>query len=233
MPQIKVMCKICNKEQMVSPSRAKTYLACSKSCLGKSFKKKPNCKCSQCDKDIYKKPSKLKNSKLGSFCSVNCLAEYQKTAFLAEKNPNFKNIKRDCDGYKMIHLLNIGSFKHHVYVMHSILGIDKIPKGYHIHHRDCNKDNNLPENLVLLSISDHLWVHKQYGSAVLWAYSKKQIDLESLIRWSNDPERAKKLLNLTLYEQIGVFKSDKLLENPEEDNQQPIQELNALGGFND
>ena len=36
----------------------------------------------------------------------------------------------------------------------------KIPKGFHIHHMDNNKDNNRPSNLILLHKKDHYKVHK-------------------------------------------------------------------------
>ena len=220
--QITVKCKVCDKVENVPLSRSKKYLTCSRICLGNILKKEkiPNCKCANCNLDIYKKPSK-KSSKLGNFCSVQCLAEYQKTAFLGKNNPNFKNIERDCDGYMMLHIPNMGSMKHHVFTMYSILGIKKIPKGYNLHHRDCNRDNNLPDNLCLINRSDHLWLHKQYGSAVMWAYCNNQIELDLLIKWSNNQEKAKRLLPLTLEKQIGIFKSDELLEKPEEVNQQP------------
>ena len=35
----------------------------------------------------------------------------------------------------------------------------KIPKGYHIHHKDEDKSNNCIENLLLLPASDHLRLH--------------------------------------------------------------------------
>lgn len=45
----------------------------------------------------------------------------------------------------------------HVYVWEYFNG--KIPKGYHVHHKDFDKSNNELENLVLLPVSDHLKLH--------------------------------------------------------------------------
>jgi hypothetical protein len=39
----------------------------------------------------------------------------------------------------------------------------KIPKGYHIHHKDGNRNNNSIENLVCLSPEEHFMVHKNNG----------------------------------------------------------------------
>lgn len=127
----------------------------------------------------------------------------------------------DSGGYSIVYTLKYGRLKAHQAVAFDILGINKIPKGYCIHHRDTMTINNSPENLCFLSGSDHAWLHKQYGNATLYAFMNNKIDLESLIDWSTDKEKAKRLLPLNLLNQRGVVKLDELLENPEEDNQQP------------
>ncbi len=55
----------------------------------------------------------------------------------------------------------------HVYVWEFYNG--KIPKGYHIHHIDMNKDNNEIENLVMLSASEHEKLH-----ASLWTDERRE-----------------------------------------------------------
>lgn len=37
----------------------------------------------------------------------------------------------------------------------------EIPKGWEIHHKDCNKRNNDPSNLVALSSSQHRLLHEE------------------------------------------------------------------------
>ncbi len=64
------------------------------------------------------------------------------------------------------------------------------------------------------------------------AYSRGDISLDTLCEWSDNPDCARNLLTLTLEKQIGVFKSRELLENPEEDDQQPSQ-AGMLERFND
>jgi len=44
-----------------------------------------------------------------------------------------------------------------VYCEHN--GYAFIPKGMVVHHLDCNKQNNHPDNLVLVSIEDHRRIH--------------------------------------------------------------------------
>jgi len=42
----------------------------------------------------------------------------------------------------------------------------KIPKGYHIHHIDGNRDNNCIENLMCVSAEEHFQIHLQQGDPV-------------------------------------------------------------------
>lgn len=46
----------------------------------------------------------------------------------------------------------------HVYVWEYYNGCE-VPKGYHIHHKDHDKNNNEIENLALLSASEHASLH--------------------------------------------------------------------------
>ena len=218
-------CIICNKTFIRFGKQALTAKTCSKECLGKLKKAEPNTKCTQCNKDFHLKESSKKRYKRnhGYFCSTECVANFRKEKYLGEENPNFrKQVNRSSDGYKLDYIPTFGRIKLHHKVTFETLGIDKIPNGYCVHHRDCNVDNNTPENLVLISSSDHRWLHKQFGNATLWAYINNKITLEELLKWTNNIEDAKRLLPLNLLEQrkSGVFKLGELLENPEEDNQQ-------------
>lgn len=43
----------------------------------------------------------------------------------------------------------------------------KIPKGYHIHHIDGNKDNNSINNLLCVSPEEHKKLHEEMGHTIL------------------------------------------------------------------
>lgn len=169
----------------------------------------PNTSCSHCGSDFYLKPSARHGRRShGFFCTAACYNEFKKAAYHGSKNPNYKGRNIDCDGYRIYsppapNYLHKGKKLHQAMVF-EYLEIESIPPGYHIHHRDCDPLNNSLENLVVLSISDHKWLHKQFGSATLWALTKGRIDIESLIYWSNDHDRAKKLLPLSVRDQKGV-----------------------------
>lgn len=47
----------------------------------------------------------------------------------------------------------------HVIIYCEANGLTSIPKGYHVHHKDLDKLNNDLENLVLLTISEHMKLH--------------------------------------------------------------------------
>lgn len=230
------VCLICSSEFSVIKTREHSAKYCSRKCSAEAKLGELNTDCSNCGKAFHMKSSQKARYKrsLGYFCSVECSAVFKSKAYLDDKNPNNKNRNLSDDGYRIYspqnsHLLGSKKMKLHIAVACEVLEISSIPVGYHVHHRDCDVMNNHPENLAVLSASDHKWLHKQYGNATLWAYVSGKIDLESLVSWSDDKERAFKLLPLNVKlqtsEEIGVVKGGELLENPEEDNQQP-----SLGG---
>lgn len=209
--KVKVICKECGKEEMVNPSRAKTYHTCSTACLSKYNSKKYGNKvekvCEHCGIVFLVKKSHFERRKC---CSKEC-----HNALLPEKhkgvgNPNFKDRKLDSDGYIFC---DDSKIKKHIKVTMETLEITQIPSGYNVHHRDCNKLNNTPSNLVVLNTSDHVWLHKQFGHATLNAYVHNKIDLEIIANWSDNYIKSIKLLPLTIIEQSVVLKQGELLEN--------------------
>lgn len=170
---------------------------------------------------------------MGTFCSRTCVTTYKKAYYLGEGNPNYRGKQYDDEGYRIHHYPKVGRMKEHHYVVFTVLGITQIPKGFAVHHKDCNIYNNVPENLVVLSGSDHRWLHAQFGNATLWAHSQGKVDTKTLADWSNNPLKAEQLLDLNILQQSGVFKQGELLENPTnsiEDNQQPSLSSNAFEG---
>lgn len=228
------VCEICSKTFGIHKDRISTAKWCSTKCAALGRKAPAETTCDGCSVMFHRKPShRNRANTLGQFCSVTCLAVAKSTHYTGDRNPNFKGRNTDHDGY-ILSIPASDEFSHlskklHKAVALRCLGFTEIPKGYHVHHRDCDKHNNLAENLAVLSISDHIWLHKQYGNATLWAYMRGKIDLESLVAWSDNKDLALKLLPLNVINQskneIGVVKDGELLETPVADNQQP-----SLGG---
>jgi hypothetical protein len=204
--KIEVECKGCHKKEFVNPSRAIKYKYCSKFCMGICTRKEHNVSCTECGKTFRQRPDRLKRKRrLGFFCSYNCQGKYKQKVYKGAGNPNYKAVFKDSDGYPLQYLPQIGRVKEHRYIAITTLDIDNIPKGYHIHHRDCNVFNNNPDNLAILSISDHKWIHKQFGNATLWAFMNNKVSYNQLVEWSNDKEKCKLLLlNLINQKENGI-----------------------------
>lgn len=209
----KVNCKNCGKEEFVYDSRVKSYKTCSFKCSSeyrKSLTPK-NCTCDECGTKFHLKESAVKryNRTMGTFCSTKCCTKYKRDFYRGKKNPNYRGRNFDSDGYRIHHYPKVGRIKEHHYVAFNILGIDKIPKGYCIHHRDCDIYNNSPENLVLLSNSDHRWIHKQFGNAGLYGYMKGLVSLDVLCECSTDKEKSRRLLPLNILLQKDLGESER------------------------
>lgn len=226
----KVTCIVCGKEEYVPASRAKTYKTCSVLCLSKFNSERYGSgielTCPVCNNKFHVKPTQIGRRK---YCCKKCQSQDYKTRYSGKDNPNFKNRQVDYDGYP-IEYVNGLRVKTNRHVALQFLNLNQLPVGYHVHHRDCDVNNNLPHNLAVLTISDHKWLHKNFGNASLWAMMNDKITVEELASWSRDYNRAVKLLYMELKTQIGVFKSDELLETPEEDNQQPSLDGNIFEG---
>jgi hypothetical protein len=200
-------CAICGKEFSFGKSREKTAKYCSRECSAKGHFRPRNTRCIVCGVLVYRKPNELAKSKVGITCSMKCSGTLRKSIFRGKDNPNYKESRVGSDGY----LISTSEFdgeikepKLHREVYRRELGIESIPVGIHIHHRDCNPRNNDPENLVGLTPSDHKWLHKQYGNATLWAMCNDLVSINDAITWSDDQDRARRLLTLNSIVQ-GIY----------------------------
>jgi hypothetical protein len=228
-------CLVCKKSFKRWGSSIPHARTCSRACAAIYRKADKETDCTQCGKKFHiKKSQKLRYTRThGFFCSRDCVAKYRKESgvYLGDNNPHSKNRRVSSDGYPLISTTTFGKLKEHKQVVLDYLNIPSIPKGMQIHHRDCDKTNNKPENLVVLSASDHRWLHKNFGNAPLWALCHNQVALEVLISWvkKDNKEKAEKLLTLSLADQklTEVFKLGELGETPEEDNTEPSINLNG------
>ena len=54
-----------------------------------------------------------------------------------------------------------GSICEHILIACQAAGITRLPSGHNVHHIDCNKLNNKPSNLIIVSDRDHRSIHCQ------------------------------------------------------------------------
>lgn len=212
---ISKICAVCGNEFSVINSRKDSAKFCSKKCLGIKLKAEKNMTCTQCGCKFHLKESQMKRHKrnLGYFCTTKCVAEYMKKEYLGRNNPNYRRVERDGDGYLFYDNLDMlpkfGRIKLHHKIVFECLNIDKLPDGYCVHHRDCEIENNLEDNLVLLTLSDHRWLHKNFGNATLWAYINNRVTLDELCQWCKNPEKARLLLSLNIIKQNELKEFEK------------------------
>lgn len=211
-----VICLICGKKELVSLARSKKYKTCSRACMGKrassTLSQNITKTCPICNKNFRVKNSSARRRQ---YCSKICQATGYKTRYLGTDNPNYRPDHKDA-GYDYVY--RVGKIALHKQVVLDYFDIKKIPSGLFIHHRDCDKRNNTPENLVLLSSSDHSWMHRQFGSAILWAYLNKKINKDQLVCWSSNKGKASSLLDLNITNQSAVLKFREFGETPVVDN---------------
>ena len=184
---LEVVCAVCGKIESVHPSRAKTYVTCSRKCSVK-LRKAPddNCKCPVCGKLFHCKPSYLKRLIWEPCCSRTCNAILRKEKMSGENNhqyglnrelnASFKSNKRvstygyiliyspkhpfrNCDDAVLEHRLVAEKFLLTRDTRIAIEGNFYLKPELEVHHKDFNRQNNLPTNLEVLSKSSHMSLH--------------------------------------------------------------------------
>lgn len=151
MPQVK--CKICKKEFYVKPchQRLGGGKYCSRECKNYGQRKGKYVRCHICNKEVWKAPKALQHSKSGYFfCSKSCQTQWRNKYYSGPKHPNWvsgKNIN-----YRKI----LSQYEPKSICKRCGL---KDARVLNVHHKDQNRRNNEPNNLVWLCMSCHYLVH--------------------------------------------------------------------------
>lgn len=137
--------------QMVSPGSG-TY--CSRACQKATFRiTRP---CLNCGKPVEILRSEAEKYGRGLYCSLSCRS--QQTQF-GEANPVWKRgYSPNRTGYLRSGLKASKNIFLHRLVAEQMLGRPLLASEV-VHHRDGDKTNNAPENLEVMSRSDHLRLH--------------------------------------------------------------------------
>lgn len=181
-----IKCEWCNKEFNVTPSRLKNkHICCSKQCASELKKSMTelNCVCEVCGKRFHRKASHCYNH---IYCSMKCCAEALKVNMLGEKNHQFglkgnlnsswkSDIRHTNYGYIKIRVWEHPYhdyagfvFEHRLVAETYYLTTDNsimidgkyyLKRDYVVHHVDMNKLNNTPQNLIVLTLSEHTALH--------------------------------------------------------------------------
>ena len=152
-PTIKVRCKNCKKwctkyVHHVKQANAKgTNLFCGKTCHKEYQQTGTFVKCATCNKDVWKTPSGKRRSKSGKmFCDKHCATIYNNHQKVGAKHPNYKGTS-----YRKLALQLYGpkcflcDYSNEIVVQ--------------VHHKDHNRKNNDPKNLIVLCPTHHWEIH--------------------------------------------------------------------------
>lgn len=179
--QIQKVCQNCGTAFSVIPSRAKTAKTCSRACKYATHPKTKSgrCECAQCGKAFMAPVSRIKRGN-GRYCSMECFRFSQREGSLrdarsaqlkGDKNPMWRGgIASHSDGYIYErcpdHPLSSNSyvFQHRLVVErrmleevpdHPFIADGYLPVKIHVHHRDEDRSNNHPDNLMAMTESAH------------------------------------------------------------------------------
>lgn len=184
-------CKHCGEIFKFPSCRKDSAKFCGRKCADAHPKTKKLHVCPECGGGFERGKGK---SQLNKFCSTTCTSSWRKRVCVGNLNPNWKGRNINEDGYVVkAPSAGKGRLLHHHVVMEN-LWLSEIPDGAHVHHRNCNRLDNRPENLQLMLASDHKWLHHQFGIAVLSAIESGGISIDDVVKFSDDPIRAKWLL---------------------------------------
>ena len=224
---IEVTCCVCGKKEYVFKSRAKNYKTCSKECLGVYLKKlnskKITLKCPICGCEYETKKSAILHHKTCG--KPECRSKWLSQNNTGANNPNYRRIETLIKSQSLSNNKDLYDKSKRIYrhIVKEVLGLDScgaIPKGYAIHHKDCNHYNNDPHNLILIPKNAHMLIHKWFGNILLSALHTGKISKDFFFGLCNDEQRIfySNIIDLDITDQILV-KDEKKLDNNEINNQ--------------
>lgn len=216
---IEVICSECGKKELVPPSRAKRYVCCSRECLAKHnskrYSKKIELTCPICGEIYECKVSKIKHHRTCG--KKECRSEWLKRTREGSGNSNYKNVNELLKetNSKSTHDKSKTIYKHVVKENFKLSSTTKIPKGYHIHHKDGNHENNVPENLILLDKSTHMLIHRFFGNVLINALHTNKISRDFFFSLCNDVEKEfySKIIDINITNQELTNDFEKTINN--------------------
>ena len=187
-------CQRCGRKFQVPPSRADKAKFCSRACFKISFPRN----CEECGLVFYIKPYQVKTAR---FCSQPCMQKWRVREVLPKhKAPWLSKLNKEPGRNKRIGQENrekiraaqpnlgksnggtyakyFGQFEHRV-IAEKMIGRPLRPDEV-VHHIDRNKRNNVPENLQVMTRSEHTRLH-----CLEW---HAQRELGKVVMLSDSPE---------------------------------------------
>lgn len=166
---MEINCDYCGKifkkaTNKVNESRNKGWkLYCSEECRKRARNKKVQCFCANCGTELWRNPSELKSKHGNTFCSKSCACSYNNSHFrMEDNNPNWNG-----GSDKTYRIIAFKNYEHKC-----VLCGFNISQALQVHHIDCNRKNNVLDNLIILCTNCHCLVH--YGNVEITEEVKKK-----------------------------------------------------------
>jgi len=173
---VTVTCEICGKQDCVTPGRAKTYKTCSIVCRtersSRILSKRVDVLCKVCGAKIPTKPSRVHKV---SYCSsAECDKIFRSRlmsgegnhqwGLLADKNSSWKGGLLFKNKYWYVYYPDHPTRPSDKYVKRCRLVVEAslgrtLTSDEHVHHIDENTHNDSIENLMVLSLTEHVKLH--------------------------------------------------------------------------
>ena len=146
------VCRHCGKEYWIRARKPHPY--CSHRCYN-DHRTLPAVSCECCGKNMGGKKAPTTTGR-ARFCSYKC----RHLVLRRENHPNWTGGRRvDKLGYVTVNVDGRGRVREHRLVAEQILGRPLQPREQ-VHHRNGNRLDNKPENLVVLTDEEHARAHK-------------------------------------------------------------------------
>lgn len=157
--RIKVICDWCGKKIAKRNNRITRKNYCTNHCKFIASQKRIPLNCEFCGNEIFRRPSQIKKS---IFCSKACKNKFYVRINNDPRVLAFRKLRRELElkkGYrKDTYSLYYGRQEHRV-VAEQKLG-RSLDSNEVVHHNDHNKRNNSPENLTVMTRSEHGKIHR-------------------------------------------------------------------------
>jgi len=152
MKMVTTSCRICGGEIHIKKSHFARGWGkfCSLQCRHAGQCKGKKLACARCGKETYRGPRALKRSQSGEFfCSKSCQTLWRNSIYVGEKHANFKN------GRTAYRSILARAMPHRRCEVCST----EDARVLQVHHKDRNRENNVPANLAWLCFNCHFLVH--------------------------------------------------------------------------
>lgn len=122
--------------------------------------------CPNCGKEFTPNKKQLRSLAVGkqkrAYCSPLCARQHMAIKNAGSNNPKWRGGKVDDHGYNSVHMPGYHEASpyvlEHRLIMERVLG-RKLEDGEIVHHKNGDKKDNRPENLEVLTISEHMRHH--------------------------------------------------------------------------